>query len=452
MSTDSASPTSQVVGFQGYHKPISGVENPELTHIERTTPCGEYLRRYWQPVAMSSELGSLPMVVEILGEHLVLFRDGSGQIGLLHRHCSHRGASLEYGIVAERGIICCYHGWQYDVDGTLIKAGSEPDYSNVCKKVVQGAYPTHEHNGIIFAYLGPPEHKPAFPVFDTELVDGIEAIPFSITTPCNWLQVYENTQDPIHVLHLHSRVSGIQFGVASGLDQEIDYKTTPIGMVNIQSRRVDDKLWVRSTESILPNCNQTGAIFEEADTEKYFQRSAILRWMVPVNNTCTRTIGWRFFSEQLDPRKQGDRAQVGKEKIDFIGQTADERPYEERQKQPGDYEAQVSQRPIAIHDLENHGSSDAGVIRIRHLLRKQVSALERGEYFPYPESGETGIPTYIQDSVTPWKFENIDIDESTILRQCGDQVSEAVIQSSHLSPDERRQHIQKTCDNLSIDT
>ena len=53
------------------------------------------------------------------------------------------------------------------------------------------------------------------------------------------------------------------------------------------------------------------------------------------------------------------------ETIDFIGQTADERPYEERQRQPGDYEAQVSQRPIAVHALEHRATSDRGVAWLR---------------------------------------------------------------------------------------
>ena len=156
MKAQSIRPT----GFQGYHKPVDGEENPELTHVDRGTRCGEYLRRYWQPVAMTSELGDLPLCVDILGEALVLFRDKSGNLGLLHRHCAHRGASLEYGIVADKGIICCYHGWHYNIDGTLIRAGSEPEDSPVYQRVVQGAYPTHEHNGIIFAYLGPPETMP----------------------------------------------------------------------------------------------------------------------------------------------------------------------------------------------------------------------------------------------------------------------------------------------------
>ena len=128
------------------------------------------------------------------------------------------------------------------------------------------------------------------------------------------------------MLHLHSRSSGDQFGAASGVDQEIDYKTTALGMINVQSRRVGDRVWVRTTDSILPNCNQTGAIWEEADEEKYFNRCSILRWIVPVNNTCTRTIGWRFFSKDLDPQGLGDKDIVGKESIDFIGQTEDEPP------------------------------------------------------------------------------------------------------------------------------
>lgn len=397
---------------------------------------------------MTSELGDLPLALEILGEPLVLFRDGSGRIGLLHRHCSHRGASLEYGIIAERGIVCCYHGWHYDIDGSLLKAGSEPEPNSLYGRLVHGAYPTHERNGIIFTYMGPPEEQPGFPVYDTETITDTDAVPFSITTPCNWLQVYENTQDPVHVLHLHARSSGIQFGRASGLDQEISYKNTPLGMINVQSRRVGDKIWVRSTESILPNGNQTGAIFEEAETEKYFQRSAILRWMVPVNNTTTRTIGWRFFNPSLDPHDQGDRNKVGKEMIDFIGQTEEERPYIERQNQPGDYEAQVSQRPIAVHALENHGSSDAGVVRLRHLLRKQIRALAAGQSVPQPISTGDTIATYIQDTVFSCPGTDASQDEQQ-LRHAGELVSNAVIESDSLPAEQRQAVIRAACTRVA---
>ncbi len=433
-------------GYRGYHQVREAREDTELTHVGHGTPCGEYMRRYWQPVALSQELGELPLLVRILGETLVLFRDRSARVGLLHRHCAHRGSSLEYGIVAERGIVCCYHGWHYDVDGTLIRAGSEPPDSPIYHKVVQGAYPVHEHDGIVFAYLGPAGEKPPFPVYDTQRRREARKRAFSITTPCNWLQVYENTQDPIHVLHLHARSSGVQFGAASGVDQVIEYEESPLGMINIQTRHIGRHVWTRTTESILPNANQTGAIWEEAERTTFFQRCAILRWMVPVDDTTTRTIGWRFFGDRLDPRGQDNPCAVGKESIDFIGQTEGERSYEERQRRPGDYEAQVSQRPIAVHALEHRASSDAGVARLRRLLRKRIRQLAAGESVPRPEDfGLGAVPTYTQDTVCEWRGSG-DPDEAALRRQ-GRRVAEAVLQSDRLVPDAREARVRALCED-----
>ena len=106
--------------FSGYHNRPVPNDDSFITQVGPGTPGGEYLRRYWHPFLLASELKDLPVPVRLLGEDLVVFRDGSGQLGLLHRHCIHRGTSLEYGIVAERGIRCCYHGWHFDVDGTVL--------------------------------------------------------------------------------------------------------------------------------------------------------------------------------------------------------------------------------------------------------------------------------------------------------------------------------------------
>ena len=113
-------------GYAGYDQRNRPAENEELTHSGPGTPAGEYLRRYWHAIALSEELGGLPLVIRVLGEDLVLFRSRRGELGLLHRHCSHRGASLEYGRIDERGIRCCYHGWLYAPDGTLLEAPAEP--------------------------------------------------------------------------------------------------------------------------------------------------------------------------------------------------------------------------------------------------------------------------------------------------------------------------------------
>ena len=90
--------------YGGYHHRHVPSEDSELTHVGPDTACGEYMRRFWQPVCFSDELKDLPLKVRILGEDLVAFRDQSGEVGLLELHCPHRGTSLEFGLVGQKGI------------------------------------------------------------------------------------------------------------------------------------------------------------------------------------------------------------------------------------------------------------------------------------------------------------------------------------------------------------
>ena len=61
--------------YAGYHHPVRPTEDTELTHVGPGTPCGDYLRRFWHPIAMTNEVSDLPLPVRILGEDLVLFKD-----------------------------------------------------------------------------------------------------------------------------------------------------------------------------------------------------------------------------------------------------------------------------------------------------------------------------------------------------------------------------------------
>ncbi len=430
---DAATPPQ---GYAGYFRREVPEPDPELTRVGPGTPCGEWLRRTWQPIAMASEVLDLPLPVRILGEDLVLFRDGSARLGLLHRHCSHRGASLEYGIIQERGIACCYHGWHYDIDGRILSTPAEPT-DRIRARLAHGAYPVREADGIVFAYLGHPDHLPELPRYDTQDIAGTRAIPFSLTIPCNWLQVFENTQDPVHVVYLHTRMTGQQFGEASGAEQVIDYRETPIGMVNMQTRLWNGHWWTRCTETILPNGNQTGAIWEAADRTKLLQRSSMLRWMVPIDDTHTMTIGWRYFRHELDPKGLGDATKVGKQTIDFIGQTEEERSYAERQRVPGDYEVQVSQRPIAVHALENLGTSDRGVAMLRRLVRNAIRSDGRAAHRAAPAHAGV-IGTYCQDTVWPAASALAD---RAALDAFGQTVADQVIDSGADPMEQRRSRL-----------
>jgi nitrite reductase/ring-hydroxylating ferredoxin subunit len=146
---------------------LSREDNDLLTLTGPETPAGALFRRYWIPACLSEEVpeaGGPPVRVPLMGEALVAFRDTSGRVGLIGEHCPHRGASLYYGRNEDCGLRCLYHGWLTNADGEVLETPAEPDPDAIRRDVRHTAYPTHEVAGIVFAYLGPEDKKPLFPV------------------------------------------------------------------------------------------------------------------------------------------------------------------------------------------------------------------------------------------------------------------------------------------------
>jgi len=208
----------------------------------------------------------------------------------------------------------------------------------------------------------------------------------------NWLQTAENVVDPFHTVFLHTRVSGTQFSDAFGEMPLVVWRDMPsgAGIYLFNVRRVGDQMWIRTQESFRPNFSQTGDIWQNPKTEKVFSRVGLSKWIVPIDDVNCRVIGWRYFSDELDLSRKGDRAQVGKGMIDFPGQTAS-RDYETKQAQPGDFEAIVSQGPINIHKKENLGATDIGVGMYRQRLRRAIRQVQKGEPLPTPVKNGDGL-------------------------------------------------------------
>ena len=59
--------------YKGYAQTRSLGYDQQISHTGYGTPGGEYLRRYWHPVALSSEVSKAPKEIRILGEDLVIF-------------------------------------------------------------------------------------------------------------------------------------------------------------------------------------------------------------------------------------------------------------------------------------------------------------------------------------------------------------------------------------------
>ena len=214
-------------------------DSEKLARVGPGTPAGELLRRYWHPLPVVRELTEEKPVhlVTILGENLVLFLDKKGRVGLLEDRCSHRGASLSYGRVEERGISCAYHGWLYDINGTVLETPPEPPESQFRLTVRHKAYPVQKFIGLYWDYMGPPP-APAITKYDVwARKDGTRWLRVLPLLDCNWLQAMENSVDTTHLHILHQdlltrgmTVRGTTRGTIDSLEM-YDFYEVPYGIM-----------------------------------------------------------------------------------------------------------------------------------------------------------------------------------------------------------------------------
>ncbi len=429
-------------GYAGYQQTERPEPDRELTEVGPRTPGGEYLRRFWHPVAIATEIADLPKRVRVMGEDLVLFRDKAGRYGLLHINCCHRQTSLEYGICEERGIRCCYHGWLFDVDGRILETpGEAPDSKGAEKaraSLRQGAYPVREFKGLIFAYMGPLAEIPPFPIYDAYEITGMTMVPYVCRFPCNWLQVLDAIVDPVHTAFLHSRVSRQQFSAGFGELGELEFYDRGIRLFATNTRRVDDNVWIRVNELIFPNFTQAGAAYAADGTkQRYFGRSSFTRWVVPVDDADTRVIAWANFGERGDPH--GWNTPEGIDQIEQ-GEVFD-RPYEARQRNPGDLEATTGMGPITVHKLEHLMATDKGVAALRRKLRRYIRKVAAGEGTEQPTGLAPGaIPTYGGDTVLGVPRKN-SIADGELRRRIAAQAMESHFAADRLAGEERDRFI-----------
>jgi nitrite reductase/ring-hydroxylating ferredoxin subunit len=475
----------RLVPFGGYFSNRVPGHDPELTETGPGTPLGEYMRRFWHPVCMALELTDTPRFLKIMGEELVAFRDGSGRIGLLHAHCVHRGASLEYGKIEEHGISCCYHGMQFDVDGTCLRVpfpqGEEEEGERYRCSIRQGAYKAFERHGLVFAYMGPPDNEPPFPEWEGNftVIEGDELVPYSNFQHANWLQVQDNAADNFHTMALHAKrqVTGEKFqgttfdevGAAS-MEVPPDMHFVPVqggrSLACAGARRADDgHMYIRVQHQVLPNLSLHAYTSEDGHQKKLFGRFHMIRWTVPVDDHNSKMLGWRVMGPGIDTRGIGDKSMVGYECIDFLeGQVAMRRPerfgkykledlppippvprerenYKECQYAPGDYEAITSQRPIAVHALEHPTKFDAGVYMFRKLLRDAVRGSNpraAPEQFAEWLRDNAGAPnSYCSGNVFDLPVGRTNEEEVTLRRHLARQVVAILNETETLKGDER---------------
>jgi 5,5'-dehydrodivanillate O-demethylase len=382
---------------------LKQTDNQLLTQVGQGMPMGDLMRRYWHPIAASGELDDSPFRtkgLKILGEDLVLFRDRSGQLGLISRYCPHRRVDLAIGVVEQDGLRCQYHGWKFDASGTCVEQPFEdtvhPEDNFKARCGIAG-YPLVEIAGLIFAYLGP-KPAPAFPLWEPMTWDNVVRDVATIELPCNWLQCQENSLDPVHVEWLHgyfgsyaSNLAGLpemQVGARSLRHLKIGFEEFEHGIVKrriLEGQTEADPEWAHGHPILFPHILFVGSKF-----------SNTLQFRVPIDDTHTYHVS--LYTYCAAPGQQAPRQ--------------DRTPYRHVPlHDPNgnwilnyvfnqDYMAWITQGEVALRDQEKLGESDRGIIMYRRMLREHLQAMAEGKPLKnvYPGPGLTDpIPLPLED-------------------------------------------------------
>jgi phthalate 4,5-dioxygenase len=377
---------------------ITQEENNLLTQTGPGTPCGELMRRYWQPVALSEELpmGSAPLKVRILGEDLALFRDDQDRPGLIGLHCAHRGTDLSYGRVENGGLRCLYHGWLYDICGHVLEQPGEPGGGANRDNIKHRAHPCREAGGVIFTYMGPGE-PPLLPNYEFLTVAENQRSVTKAFYACNYLQGNEGNIDPVHLSFLHQHLtearpplqrivggSGVTDNTLLGRDlaPTIEVELTDYGLRIFTLRDAEaGKRYLRITNFILPNLSAFGG---STVGEGY-----AVHWHVPIDDRSHWKYIFMFNRERAIPPELRERHRADLSPDYRLTRNQDNRYQQDRASmasksftgmgfnfQAHDAFATESQGGIQDRTRENLVSSDKAIVAARKLILNAIKDVQ----------------------------------------------------------------------------
>ncbi|MEY3779567.1 MAG: aromatic ring-hydroxylating dioxygenase subunit alpha [Betaproteobacteria bacterium] len=356
----------------------SAKQNKLLTEVGKGTPMGNLMRRYWQPIGALVDLDNKwTRRIRLLGEDLVLFKDRQGRLGLIAEQCPHRRASFAHGIPTQDGIRCPYHGWEYNAQGQCINQPNEQDKCAFRDKVSTDAYPVEEMGGMLWAYMGP-QPQPLLPRWDGFVAEGTIRIMGRTLLPINWLQIMENSLDPVHTEWLHGHhyeflkeQEGVKVAI-SARHLKIDFKEFQYGMTKhrlLEGHSEDGDDWKVGHPIVFPNMLAVGNGDEKS---RYYS----FQMRVPVDDTHTLHL---WFNAYVPP--QG--VAVPQHLLDKVHTY--EVPYLDDQGEfivdnvdGQDMMAWISQGPIADRTQENLGATDKGVVMYRRMLKREMEKVQAG--------------------------------------------------------------------------
>jgi phthalate 4,5-dioxygenase oxygenase subunit len=379
---------------------LSEAQNKTLTETGLGTPCGTFMRRYWQPVALGTDLTQdTPLPVRILGENLVLFRDFDGAPALIERRCPHRGMDLSFGRLEPQGLRCLYHGWLFSKTGQCLEQPNEPAASTFKERIRHRGYPCVEAGGLVLAYLGtgtPPE-LPQIPFL---LADPSHSYVTKRYHECNFVQA--NDIDPSHLSFLHllfdaqlANGPSNQYMLQDAAPETL-CETTPFGLRAYSVRHLENgESYVRLTNFIMPNMQAfVGApIVNPRNARPSDDHGYSLHWHVPIDDEHHWKYVIHFSAVGPIDREYQESLEAGEVDDEFRPRRNHGNRYlQDRQEmktrtfsgvgnsfQDQDRMAVESQGPIYDRTFEHLGMADRPMIEQRKLIFAGIEDVRDGK-------------------------------------------------------------------------
>ena len=165
------------------------------------------LRRYWHPVAWSHDVSGGPKPVPLLGERLVVWRDGDGTVRCFDDLCIHRGTALSLGEVVDGCLVCPYHGWRFDRAGACVHIPQFAPDARIPSTAAARSHRCEEAAGLVWVALDEPVAPiPTFPEWDDPAYRHVPCPDYTWATSAP--RMVENFTDFGHLGWLHDGLLG----------------------------------------------------------------------------------------------------------------------------------------------------------------------------------------------------------------------------------------------------
>ena len=167
-----------------------------------------FLKASWYVAAWDWEVKERPVGRTVLGEPIVIFRDGEGRPFALQDSCPHRRLPLSMGSVVGDRLRCGYHGMAFDGKG---RCADIPGQTKIPPAAAVRSFPLVERWNLLWVWMGDPAAADPSRIIDVPHYEdpqwAINRGP-PMDVACDYRLMNDNLLDPTHVSYVHASSLG----------------------------------------------------------------------------------------------------------------------------------------------------------------------------------------------------------------------------------------------------